>query len=113
MKYLLPKFFILFFFVDLFFTDSLIQQLWLHSSKLSPDQRQQLIKQYSSSGGDLTKSAPTAQLPNRSVIVEQPNEESFEGRSDFLGDLNSMERMISADVPPAFSGKRGRFIRRQ
>ena len=67
-------------------------------SKLSPDQRQQLIKQYGSSGGGFPKSVPTAHLPNRSVIVEQPNEESFEDRSDFLGDLNSMERMISADV---------------
>ena len=31
-------------------------------SKLSPDQRQQLIKQYGSSGGSLPKSVPTAQL---------------------------------------------------
>ena len=37
-------------------------------------------------------------MPNRSVKVEKPEEESFEARSDFLGDLNSMERMISADV---------------
>ncbi len=67
-------------------------------SKLSPDQRQQLIKQYGASGGGVPKSAPTASIPNRSVKVEKPEEESFKERSEFLGDLNSMERMISADV---------------
>ena len=67
-------------------------------SKLSPDQRQQLIKQYGSTEGGVPKSAPTASLPNRSVEVEKPEEESFNERSEFLGDLNSMEKMISADV---------------
>jgi polysaccharide export outer membrane protein len=67
-------------------------------SKLSTDQRQQLIKQYGSSGGGLPKSAPTAFIPNSSVKLEKPEEESFKERSEFLGDLNSMERMISADV---------------
>lgn len=86
----------------------LILGVWLHAqldpskmaklSKLSPDQRQQLIKQYGASGGGASKSAPTASMPNRSVKVEQPEEESFKERSEFLGDLNSMERMISADV---------------
>ena len=81
---------------------------WLHAqldpaamatlSKLSPDQRQQLINQYGASGGGVPKSAPTASIPNRSVEVEKPEEESFKERSEFLGDLNSMERMISADV---------------
>ena len=81
---------------------------WLHAqldpaamatlSKLSPDQRQQLIKQYGSTEGGVPKSAPTASLPNRSVEVEKPEEESFNERSEFLGDLNSMEKMISADV---------------
>ena len=81
---------------------------WLHAQldpasmatlpKLSPDQRQQLIKQYGSSGAGLPKSAPTASMANRSVKVEQPEEESFKESSEFLGDLNSMERMISADV---------------
>ena len=81
---------------------------WLHAqldpaamatlSKLSPDQRQQLIKQYGSSGGGVPKSAPTASMPNRPVKVDQAEEESFKERSEFLGDLNSMERMISADV---------------
>lgn len=67
-------------------------------SKLSPDQKQQLMKQYGTSRGSFPQSAPTAQMPNRSVKVQQPEDESFDGRSDFLGDLNSMERMISADV---------------
>ena len=67
-------------------------------SKLSPDQRQQLIKQYGSTEGGVPKSAPTASPPNRSVEVEKPEEESFNERSEFLGDLNSMEKMISADV---------------
>lgn len=67
-------------------------------SKLSPDQRQQLIKQYGSSGGGLPKSLPTPGLPNRPVETEKPQEESFDDRSDFLGDLDSMERMISSDI---------------
>ena len=67
-------------------------------SKLSPDQRQQLVKQYGSTQGGVPKSAPTVSLPNRSVEVEKPEEESFNERSEFLGDLNSMEKMISADV---------------
>ena len=67
-------------------------------SKLSPDQKQQLMKQYGTGGGSLPQSDPTAEMPNRSVKVEQPEEESFDSRSDFLGDLNTMERMISADV---------------
>ena len=67
-------------------------------SKLSPDQRKQLIKQYDPSSGGLSKSIPRAELPSRSVIVDQPEKESFDDRTDFLGDLNSMERMISEDV---------------
>mgnify|MGYP001275419631 CR=1 FL=1 len=67
-------------------------------SKLSSDQRQQLLKQYGSGGGNLPLSSPTARLPNRDVNVKQPGEESFDDRSDFLGDLTAMERMISADV---------------
>jgi len=92
----------------LFTIPCLILGGWLHAqldpaamatlSKLSPDQRQQLIKQYGSTEGGVPKSAPTASLPNRSVEVEKPEEESFNERSEFLGDLNSMEKMISADV---------------
>ena len=80
---------------------------WLHAqldpaamaklSKLSPDQRQQLIK-HGSTGGGVSTSIPTASPPNRSVEVEKPDEESFKDRSEFLGDLKSMEKMISADV---------------
>ena len=40
-------------------------------SKLSHDQRQQLIKKYGSSGEGLANSVPTAKLPNRSVKVEE------------------------------------------
>ena len=67
-------------------------------SKMSPDQRQQLIKKYGSSGGGFPNSVPTAKLPNRSVKVENPEVDSFNDRSDFLGDLNLMERTISTDV---------------
>ena len=63
-------------------------------SKLSPDQRQQLIKQYGASEGGSPKSAPTASMPSRSVEIAKPEEESFKERSEFLGDLNNMERMI-------------------
>jgi len=67
-------------------------------SKLSPDQRQQLIKKYGSGGGAVSQSVPTASLPNRSIRVEKPEEESFDSRSEFLGDLTRMERMISKDL---------------
>ena len=97
-----------YFFPKLFLVICLFSETLLHGqldpaamstlSKLSPDQRQQLIKQYGSTGGGLPKSVPTAQMPSRSVKTEKPEEESFDDRTDFLGDLNSMERMISADV---------------
>ena len=81
---------------------------WLHAqldpaamatlSKLSPDQRQQLIKQYGASGGGSPQSTPTATMPSRSVEIAKPEEESFKERSEFIGDLNSMERIISNDI---------------
>ena len=67
-------------------------------SKLSSKQRQQLLKQYGPDTNSLPQSSPTVDLPNRLIKVEKPKEESFEDRTDFLLDLNSMERMISADV---------------
>ncbi|MEC8790553.1 MAG: SLBB domain-containing protein [Verrucomicrobiota bacterium] len=67
-------------------------------SKLSSDQRHQLLKQYGPDTNSLPQSSPTVDLPNRLIKVEKPKEESFEDRTDFLLDLNSMERMISADV---------------
>jgi len=95
----MPKFFILIFLVSGSFLHAQIDPAAMATlSKLSPDQKQRLIKQYGTGVGSLPQSAPTAQMPNRSVKVEQPKNESFDGRSDFLGDLNSMERMISADV---------------
>jgi len=95
----LPKFFILVFLVSGSFLHAQIDPAVMATlSKLSPDQKQQLMKQYGTGGGNLPQFAPTAQMPNRSVKVEQPENESFDGRSDFLGDLNSMEKMISADV---------------
>jgi protein involved in polysaccharide export with SLBB domain len=67
-------------------------------SKLSPDQRQQLLKQHGGKAQGMPMQTPTANLPSREVVVETPDEESFESRSDFLKDLTGMERMISADV---------------
>ena len=66
-------------------------------SRLSPEQKRQLQQKY---GGQksLPSVAPTANLPNRKVQTEQPDEESFKDRTEFLGDLNQMEKMISADV---------------
>ena len=60
-------------------------------SKLSPDHRQQLIKKYGFGGGAVSQSVPTASLPNRSIRVEKPEKESFDSRSEFLGDLTRME----------------------
>jgi protein involved in polysaccharide export with SLBB domain len=66
-------------------------------SRLSPQQKKQLQQRYADQGGS-PAAAPTASLPNREVQVEQPDEESFNDRTEFLGDLNQMEKMISADV---------------
>jgi polysaccharide export outer membrane protein len=99
MRYFFPKFLILVFLVSGSFLHAQVDPAAMATlSKLSPDQKQQLLKQYGTGGGSLPLSAPTAEMPNRSVKVEQPEDESFDGRSDFLGDLNSMEKMISADV---------------
>ena len=67
-------------------------------TKLTPDQRNQLAKQYGERGQGASKTPPTAVLPNRSIKMVKPEEESFDDRSDFLGDLTRMERMISSDV---------------
>lgn len=67
-------------------------------SKLSPDQRQQLLKQHGEKAQGMPMQTPTANLPSREVVVKTPDEESFESRSDFLKDLTGMERIISADV---------------
>lgn len=66
-------------------------------SKLSPEQKTQLQKKYGRTES-LPTSTPTANLPNRKIEIEQSDDESFNDRSKFLGDLNQMERMISADV---------------
>ena len=69
-------------------------------SKLTQDQQQQLIRQFGTSEKAETKpkSKPTASKTIETVEVEQPEEESFEEHSPFLGDLNIMEQMISTDV---------------
>ena len=92
----------LFLLVPLFtFTISLCGQLdpaiMAKLSKLSPEQKKQLQQKYGSTQS-IPTSTPTVSLPNRKVEVGKPDEESFNDRSKFLGDLNQMERMISADV---------------
>ena len=67
-------------------------------SKLSSEQRQQLMKQNGASGGGMPESSPNANMPNRIIKVEQPHEESFDDRSDFLGELTALEEMISSDI---------------
>ena len=47
-------------------------------SKLSPDQRQQLLKQHEGQAQRMPMQTPTANLPSREVVVETPDEESFE-----------------------------------
>jgi protein involved in polysaccharide export with SLBB domain len=66
-------------------------------SQLSPEQKKKLQQEYGNKKG-LPSTIPSASLPNRSVNVEKPGEESFEDRSDFLGDLTRMEGMILDDV---------------
>jgi polysaccharide export outer membrane protein len=82
---------------------------WLHAqldpatiatlSQLSPEQRMELAKKYRGSNPAVSSSVkPSTVLPNRSVEVKVPEEESFESRTDFLGELQSMEKMISKDL---------------
>jgi polysaccharide export outer membrane protein len=82
---------------------------WLHAqldpatmatlSQLSPEQRTELAKKYRASNPTESSSVkPSTVLPNRSVEVEILEEESFESRTDFLGELKSMEKMISKDL---------------
>ncbi len=65
---------------------------------LSADQRKQLLRQYGGKDQSIPKQTPTANLPTRDAEVEKPDQDSFEDRSDFLEELTTMERMISADV---------------
>ena len=67
-------------------------------TKLTPDQRNQLAKQHGEREQGASKTPPTANLPNRSLKMVKTEEESFDDRSDFLGDLTRMERMITSDV---------------
>jgi polysaccharide export outer membrane protein len=82
---------------------------WLHAqldpaamatfSQLSPEQRMELAKKYRGSNPAVSSSVkPSTVLPNRSLEVKVPEEESFESRTDFLGELQSMEKMISKDL---------------
>jgi polysaccharide export outer membrane protein len=92
----------LFLLVTLFtFTISLCGQMdpatMANLSKLSPEQKKQLQQKYGSTQS-IPTSTSTVSLPNRKVEVGKPDEDSFNDRSKFLGDLNQMERMISADV---------------
>ena len=66
-------------------------------SKLSPVQKQLLIKQNSSiqpTGATL----PTASIPNRKILVDQPSPDSFTDRSEFLGELAEMENIVLNDI---------------
>ena len=67
-------------------------------SKLSPDQRRQLVGQLNPSSSGSIQKPPTANMPNRNVGVKAPEVESFRSRSEFLEDLNAMERVISNDI---------------
>jgi hypothetical protein len=66
-------------------------------SQLSPEQRKQLLGQKSLQHNQ-QKSQPSTYLPNRSVEVQVPYEESFDERSDFLAELSELEALISKDI---------------
>ena len=66
-------------------------------TQLSPEQRKQLVGQKSLQRNQ-QKSQPSTSLPNRSVEVHAPDEESFDERSDFLAELSELEALISKDI---------------
>ena len=66
-------------------------------SELTPEQRKQLLEQKSLQRNQ-QKHQPSTSLPNRSVEVQVPDEESFEERSDFLAELSELEALISKDI---------------
>ena len=47
---------------------------------------------------NLPQTEPSVEIPNRDVIIEQVGRESFEDRLNFLEYLESLEKMISADI---------------
>ncbi len=67
-------------------------------TQLTPQQRQQLMSQQSVEEKQFAKPVPTEDLNVHALVVETPNEESFESRSNFLKDLAEMEAMVSADL---------------
>jgi polysaccharide export outer membrane protein len=93
------KRFILFFLISGPFLHSQIDPEVLSVlSKLSPDQKQQLMKQYGSGEKNLPQPEPSVELPNHDVIIEQAGRESLEDGTNFLEHLDLMEKMISADI---------------
>ena len=58
-------------------------------SKLSPDQRQQLLKQHGEKAQGMPMQTPTANLPSREVVVETPDEDSFDDQIDMI-ELSAM-----------------------
>ena len=57
-------------------------------SKLSPDQRQQFMNQKCNNREVRLNLCPHLICQDRAVDVEKPNEDTFDGRSDYLKGFN-------------------------
>ena len=94
--------------IFLFLTKSLLwaqldPSVMSNLSKLPPLERQQLMRQQlmsqqSEEKHTFTQAYPTTELSTRTLVVETPDEESIDARSNFLNDLAEMKAIILADI---------------
>ena len=96
----LKRFILLFLISGTFLHSQIDPEVLSVLSKLSPDQKQELMKQYGSGEKNLPEPEPqpSVELPNHDVIIEQAGRESLENHTNFLEHLDSMEKMISEDI---------------
>ncbi len=89
--------------IFLFLTKSLLwaqldPSVMSNLSQLTPLERKQLMSQQSEDKHTVTQAYPTTELSTRTLVVETPDEESIDARSNFLNDLAEMEAIVSADI---------------
>ena len=65
-------------------------------SNLTPEERKILLQNKTDASG--SERIPTTEFPRTEVLVDKPSRNSFEDRSEFLDDLNRMERVVVDDI---------------
>ena len=71
-------------------------------SSLTAEQRERMLESYKGSqyekSVDEESELPSPEIGTEKIEVERPSVESFDDRSDFLGDLGEMEEVIAFDI---------------